>query len=308
MRATDVPHRCGACIRRAAVRGGRAAIAAACGLAFIVAGAQTPAAAPVGTAPAPYPAAAAAPRPQPVPATAAPAPAPAAPKVVVSGTVPDEATRIGILSRVRELYGADRVVDQLGVGPLGAPPRWNEQVQKLLTADLKRVSQGQLRIEGNVVEIAGAVDSTQTQAQIVRGLATRLDNPTYTVRDALRVGAGGQQALDAVMANRIVEFETGNATLTAEGQRLLDDLVPVLRTLQGRRFEIVGHTDSDGGRAQNLVLSAARADSVKAYLVQRGIPAASLSTSGLGPDRPVADNATPQGRARNRRIEFRVLA
>jgi OOP family OmpA-OmpF porin len=241
----------------------------------------------------------------------APAPTPAAPaaqKVVVSGTVPDEATRIGILSRVREVYGADRVVDQLGVGPLGAPPHWNEQVQKLLTSDLKRVSQGQLRIEGNVVEIVGSVDSAQTQAQIVRGLTTRLDNPTYTVRDALRVSGGGQQALDTAMANRIVEFETGNATLTLEGQRVLDDLLPVLRTLQGRRFEIVGHTDSEGGRAQNLVLSAARAESVKAYLVQRGIPEGALSTSGLGPDRPVADNATPQGRARNRRIEFRVLA
>jgi outer membrane protein OmpA-like peptidoglycan-associated protein len=73
-------------------------------------------------------------------------------------------------------------------------------------------------------------------------------------------------------ATRIVEFETGNSTLTEQGQRVLDDLLPVLRTLQGRRFEIVGHTDSDGGRAQNMVLPAARAESVKAYLVQRGIP------------------------------------
>jgi OOP family OmpA-OmpF porin len=290
MRATDAP--AGAWIGRSAwLRGGWAALAISGAVAAAAAHAQAPAAAPA-----------------PAPQVVAPAALPAAQKVVVSGTVPDEATRIGILSRVREIYGAERVVDQLGVGPLGAPPRWNEQVQKLLTTDLKRVSQGQLRIEGNVVEIAGAVDSAQTQAQIVRGLTTRLDNPTYTVRDALRIGSGGQQALDAAMANRIVEFETGNATLTPEGQRVLDDLLPVLRTLQGRRFEVVGHTDSDGGRAQNLVLSAARAESVKAYLVQRGIPEASLSTSGLGPDRPVADNATPQGRARNRRIEFRVLA
>lgn len=290
MRATDAP--AGAWIDRGAWLHCRwAALALSGALAAGTAGAQAPGVAPV---PAPL-------------ATAPAAPAPAQ-KVVVSGTVPDEATRIGILSRVREIYGAERVVDQLGVGALGAPPRWNEQVQKLLTTDLKRVSQGQLRIEGNVVEIVGAVDSAQTQAHIVRGLTTRLDNPTYTVRDALRVSGGGQQVLDAAMANRIVEFETGNATLTPQGQRVLDDLLPVLRTLQGRRFEVVGHTDSDGGRAQNLVLSAARAETVKAYLVQRGIPEASLSTSGLGPDRPVADNATPQGRARNRRIEFRVLA
>lgn len=238
----------------------------------------------------------------------APAPMPAAPKVVVSGTVPDEATRAALLARVREVYGAERVVDQLGIGPLAAPPAWSQQVQKLLTADLKKVSRGQLRIEGNVVDIAGQVDSAQTQAQLVKGLATRLDNPTYTVRDNLHVGTSGQQVLDQAMANRIVEFETGNATLTAAGQKVLDDLLPVLQQLAGRRFEVVGHTDSEGSRSHNLGLSAARADTVKAYLVQRGIPAASLVTSGLGPDRPIADNATPAGRARNRRIEFRLLA
>lgn len=242
------------------------------------------------------------------PAPAAVPAAPAQAKVVVSGTVPDEATRAAILARVREVYGAERVVDQLGVGPLAAPPQWSQQVQKLLTSDLKRVSQGQLKIEGNVVDIAGQVDSAQTQAQLVKTLATRLDNPTYTVRDNLRVGASSQQVLDAAMANRIVEFETGNATLTPAGQRVLDELLPVLQQLAGRHFEIVGHTDADGSRQGNLLLSAARAETVKAYLVQRGIPAAALATSGVGPDRPVADNATPAGRARNRRIEFRVLA
>ncbi|MBI5256115.1 MAG: OmpA family protein [Burkholderiales bacterium] len=232
----------------------------------------------------------------------------AAPQVVVSGTVPDEATRAAILARVREVYGAERVVDQLGVGPLAAPPQWGQQVQKLLTADIKRVSQGQLRIEGNMVEITGQVDNAQTQQQLVRGIATRLDNPTYTVRDNLRVGASGQQVLDAAMANRIVEFEPGNATLTAAGLQVLEHLLPVLQKLAGRRFEIVGHTDSDGARPQNLLLSAARAESVKAYLVQRGIPASALVTTGVGPDRPVADNTSAEGRARNRRIEFRLLA
>jgi OmpA-OmpF porin, OOP family len=229
-------------------------------------------------------------------------------KVVVSGTVPDEASRAAILARVRDVYGAERVVDQLGVGPLAAPPQWSEQVQKLLTPDIKRISQGQLKIEGNVVEVSGQVDSAQTQAQLVKSLATRLDNPTYTVRDNLRVGVSGQQVLDAALANRIVEFEPGNATLTASGQRVLDDLLPVLQQLNGRRFEIVGHTDSDGTRQHNLLLSAARAESVKTYLTQRGIPATAFVTSGLGPDKPVADNLSPAGRARNRRIEFRLLA
>jgi OOP family OmpA-OmpF porin len=57
-----------------------------------------------------------------------------------------------------------------------------------------------------------------------------------------------------------------------------------------------------------MQLSAARAEAVKAYLVGKGISASDLMTSGAGPDRPVTNNATPEGRAKNRRIEFRVLA
>ena len=65
------------------------------------------------------------------------APGAAAPgKVVVAGVVPDESTRAAVLAKVREVYGADRVVDQLGVGPLVAPPNWSQQVQKLINPEL----------------------------------------------------------------------------------------------------------------------------------------------------------------------------
>jgi OOP family OmpA-OmpF porin len=229
-------------------------------------------------------------------------------KVVVSGVVPDEATRAAIVARMRELYGADRVVDQLGVDRLVAPPNWNQHIQRLLTPELKRVSQGQLSITGNVVELSGQVDNEATRQQLLSQMATQLNNPTYTVRDALRVGSSGQAQLDAALARRTIEFETGNARLTSAGARVLDDLVPVLSQFAGRRFEVIGHTDDVGPHDGNMALSAARAEAVKAYLVSKGIPAADLLTSGAGPDKPVTTNTTAEGRARNRRIEFRVLA
>lgn len=235
------------------------------------------------------------------------APAPGG-KVVVSGVVPDEATRSAIVARMRELYGADRVVDQLGVDRLVAPPNWNQHIQRLLTPDLKRVSQGQLSITGNVVELSGEVDNEATRQQVLSQMATQLNNPTYTVRDQLRIGSSGQAQLDAALARRTIEFETGNARLTSAGARVLDDLVPVLKQFTGRRFEVIGHTDDVGQHDANMALSAARADAVKAYLVSKGIAAADLLTSGAGPDRPVTTNTTAEGRARNRRIEFRVLA
>ena len=99
----------------------------------------------------------------------------------------------------------------------------------------------------------------------------------------------------------------GNATLTPNGRQVLELLAPVLRGLPGRSFQVTGHTDAQGSRPQNIALSAARADAVKAYLAGKGIAADSISTAGAGPDRPVAGNETPEGRARNRRIELRVL-
>jgi OmpA-OmpF porin, OOP family len=248
-------------------------------------------------------------------AAAAPAASAAAPRntagvqpgmVVVSGTVPDESTRQSIMSRVREVYGADRVVDQLGVANLVAPPNWAQQVQRIITPELKQVSRGQVSVNGNVVELKGEVNNEAQRQQIVSTMLTSLNNATYTVRNGLRVTAAGQERLDAALANRVIEFEPGSANLTAQGQSVLDQLLPVLRELQGRRFEIIGHTDAVGSRSTNVALSLARAESVRIYLARKGMPESLFTASGVGPDRPVAGNDSPEGRARNRRIEFRA--
>ena len=239
-------------------------------------------------------------------AVAAGADTPAPGKVVVSGTVPDEATRQAVLTRAREVFGVDRVVDQLGVGNLVAPPNWTSYLQRIISPDLKQVSRGQISVSGNVIDIKGEVGNEAVRQQIVSELSTRL-NTTYTVRNGLRVGAAGQDQVDLALTNRTIEFETGNSTLTPSGRQVLDLLAPVLQRLPGRSFEVIGHTDAQGSRPQNIALSAARADTVKAHLASKGIAADSITTSGAGPDRPVASNDTPDGRARNRRIELRVV-
>lgn len=233
---------------------------------------------------------------------------PAATPVVLSGVVPDEATKAALLAKARELYGADRVVDQLGVDRLVAPPQWLAHVQRVLTPELKKIRHGQLKVSGNTVELTGEVDSEATHQQLVSLLATQLNNPTYAVRDGLTVGQPGQAALDEVLARRTIEFEPGNAKITPAGVAVLEELLPLLQKMPGRRFEVVGHTDDMGARDANRALSEARAQAVKDYLVGKGVAAGDIVTSGAGPDRPVADNKSPEGRARNRRIEFRVLA
>jgi OOP family OmpA-OmpF porin len=226
-------------------------------------------------------------------------------QVVVAGTVPDEATHQAVLARLQALYGPGRVVDQMQLGPVVAPPQWSQYVEKLLSNDVRQVSHGQLTIQGNNIDLRGEVANEALRQQIASNMAQAL-NPTYTVRNGLRVAVQEQALVDQAVANRIIEFEPGSAVLRPEAWPILDELAAAMGRLKGRHFEVIGHTDALGSRAGNVSLSLARAQAVKRYLVGKGVPSEAVATSGMGPDQPVASNDTEAGRARNRRIEFRV--
>ncbi|MEV4781337.1 OmpA family protein [Burkholderia sp. LMU1-1-1.1] len=239
---------------------------------------------------------------------AAQTPAPATPRpgqVLVSGSVPDEASKAAMLARVRELYGADRVVDQVSIAPVSLPPNWNGYVQKLIGPNLKLISKGEIKIDGTNVTLRGEVANEAQRQQIASDFATSL-NPSYTVNNGLRVSAAEQNLLDETLAKRIIEFESGKATLTDSGKGILDEMAAAMRKVKGKKVEVIGHTDNVGLRDSNLALSHARAQAVRSYLADRGISQDMVMVSGQGPDRPVAENSTADGRARNRRIEFRI--
>ena len=236
----------------------------------------------------------------------APAPATPAPgQLLVTGAVPDEASKAAMLANLRALYGAERVVDQLSIAPVSLPPNWNGYVQKLINPNLKLISKGEIKIDGTTVTLRGEVANEAQRQQIASDIASSL-NPSYTVNNGLRVSAAEQNLLDETLAKRIIEFESGKATLTPSGQAILDEMAAALHKVKGKKVEVIGHTDNTGLRASNVSLSQTRAEAVRSYLASKGIAPDSVLTSGQGPDRPVASNATVDGRARNRRIEFRI--
>ncbi|WP_118182850.1 OmpA family protein [Paraburkholderia phosphatilytica] len=249
---------------------------------------------------------ASAPAPAPTAAQATPPAANATPgQVVVSGKVPDEATKAAVLQKLRATYGAANVLDQIEVRDVATPPNWSSNVQQLLGPQLKQIRKGQLVIDGTSIDVKGEVGNEALRQQLVSNMANTL-NPTYTIRNGLRVSASEQGLLDQTLANRTIEFETGSATLTPQGRAILDQMAAVLTKMTTRTVEIIGHTDNAGNRAANIALSQARADAVKGYLVAKGISPQQLTTTGVGPDQPIASNDTTDGRARNRRIEFRA--
>jgi len=101
-----------------------------------------------------------------------------------------------------------------------------------------------------------------------------------------------------------IEFDVDKDTIKRSSMAKLDKAVGVLKSHEDIKIEIGGHTDSTGSREYNLDLSRRRARSVKEYLVGKGVSEKRVTTRGYGPDKPIADNETKEGRARNRRIEF----
>jgi OOP family OmpA-OmpF porin len=102
-------------------------------------------------------------------------------------------------------------------------------------------------------------------------------------------------------------FDVDKDTIKPASKKTLDNAVKVLKDFADVKVEISGHTDSDGDRDHNVDLSRRRAESVKKYLVDKGIDSQRLQTRGAGPDEPIADNKTKKGKSQNRRIEFKLL-
>jgi len=101
-----------------------------------------------------------------------------------------------------------------------------------------------------------------------------------------------------------IEFDTGKATLKPESEKVLAQVLQLLKDQPGWKLRIEGHTDSTGAKAANQILSQQRAASVTDWLAGKGVERARLAPAGLGDTRPVADNSTEEGRARNRRVEL----
>jgi outer membrane protein OmpA-like peptidoglycan-associated protein len=175
------------------------------------------------------------------------------------------------------------------------------------------------KAEDQRVELAKARETSRLDAR------TREADAAHAEADATRVAAAHaataaalksedmQQQIDALEAKATergivltlgdVMFTSGRADLKAGTVTNLDRLVGFLNQNPGRNIEIEGHTDSVGSEDANLGLSQRRADSVKSFLVQQGIDAGRIVSSGKGEHQPVSDNESEGGRQRNRRVE-----
>ncbi len=126
-------------------------------------------------------------------------------------------------------------------------------------------------------------------------------------------GCAKQYALVVVTETKIelkqtVFFDTNKATIRAVSFALLEDVAHALADNPTIKVDIEGHTDSQGADARNLKLSQKRAESVRTFLVKKGVRSDRLTPKGYGESVPIADNRTEDGRAQNRRVEFTITS
>ena len=251
--------------------------------------------------------------------------------ITVEGLAGDQQAADEIIGMVKQATGAPVVNDQQTFAS-GEPDSF-QKAREFAAGQVKLLDTGTAKIDGNRIDISGTVKDAETlglleramnlrvpagyesvldvstpDSVVIKGKEVKLDNSAANDEPEVTPQQICQNDMVASIDGRKIQFESGKAIIKPGSITILDSvLIAVERSCEQFPIEIGGHTDSDGGEAFNQKLSEARAASVAKYLLSKGMDEGRLSIVGFGEAQPIADNGTREGKAINRRIEFKVL-
>jgi OOP family OmpA-OmpF porin len=231
-------------------------------------------------------------------------------RVTATGSAPDNAAIESLSARIDELFHRRTTVNELDATP-GAPRNFDAFVAAMLS-ELALLDEGCVATTDLQATIDGMVHSQAVADRISAGVGN-IEDLGYTVALTIDVPTLSAEAAacQAEYNRRLapgerVLFDFDSAELHEEGKQLLDEIIEIGENCPDVDVVVAGHTDSVGDREYNIELSQQRAEAVVNYLVSKGVDGGRLTAIGYGYSQPVADNSTDEGRAQNRRIEFRV--
>jgi len=198
------------------------------------------------------------------------------------------------------------------------PSSWAVRIVSGLEG-LGMLTTGQLEVTDGEVVLTGATPTLENREEIASLLSDRLPEDVSVTIDvweseALDVGPSVAipaeicaEQIDLILSSATINFPPGETDIEDVSLPIVDRIGEVLNQCPGSRFEIGGHTDSQGRESSNMAISQSRADAVLAALLERDVDMVFLNAHGYGESQPIADNETDIGRARNRRIAFRLI-
>ena len=242
-------------------------------------------------------------------------------RIVLEGAAPSEEARAQLMDAARTAFPNARAVDGMHVAGGAPSPRFTALARAGLRA-LAQLNTGEMRIADAQIVFIG--DGSN---QAFEALKSAFAHPPAPFRARIDVTVDGidlahpelqglnlqrgdadacAAAFDRVMERNVINFATNSAAIDPSSRQILDALASVALRCDRFSIEVAGHTDSQGAHDLNMELSTRRAEAVANYIAGQGVERGRLSARGYGSDRPRASNATPEGQAANRRIEFNV--
>jgi outer membrane protein OmpA-like peptidoglycan-associated protein len=202
--------------------------------------------------------------------------------VVLTGTLPDEQIRTSVVGAIaKALPAGNAVVNKIALDP--------------------SVSADGLSLEFTGKARPELFEALQTTDLGIPGVTLAVDSNVVKIDAPLL-----ETSLNDLFKAEPILFGTGSSDIDAKSDATIAKAAALLLSEPVGNVAVEGFTDNTGGAAKNTQLSQARADAVRKALVSKGVAAERLKAKGFGPDRPLADNATPEGRAANRRVEVVV--
>ena len=232
--------------------------------------------------------------------------------VVLDGYVQNADEKAAVLAHAKSVYG-NRYTDRTIRIAAGAPNGQWETAIKQQMSNLNKMDSGQAFLEDKSASLVGKMGSAEEKAVL---MSTSAMPSAYTLTESISVPAGPatvirsqdvcQDLISGLKGNDRVNFRYGKADIDPSSFAMLNKLAGAIKRCPDFVVRVEGHTDSDGGDAYNLRLSDLRAGTVAAYLQDQNVPAANVTAQGFGETNPIASNATAEGKAQNRRIDFIV--
>src|SRR5262245_26128264 len=243
-------------------------------------------------------------------------------KIKYSGVVPDEQTKQNVLNQLNSTFGEGNISGDISVNSRARAAAWPSGLSSALP-NFKGPG-SEVTFDGNSINVGGTMSEnakSDTVAKLKSVYGTGMNVGSFEAATAvteanrrasealssLRPGFTADDLVNALNMN-VINFRSGSSQIPRESMPVLEQSASAIKSAPaGTKLEVGGYTDNVGNPVANQRISQQRADSVRRFLIDKGVKSDSLTAKGHGDSNPIASNDTEEGRFRNRRIEYKVM-